>query len=595
MYKELIKNKQVEKTQLNEYGWAKGVDYPSWMIDRSLVTLNGGYLLEGESPKDAIQRIANRVTEIIPSSVYDGDLNKAVFNAIWNGEVCPSSPVWSNFGTDRGLPISCFGSYIDDSITSIYSHLSENAKMSQLGGGTSSYWGKVRPRGSKITGQTGTTGGSFEFMENYDSMIKKVSQGGTRRGSHAVYTRFDNPDVEEVLNIKRAGCDIQELFTGVSINDNDINAILKGDERALKVWAKILESRNQTGIPYLLFHDNANDGQSTPPWYGKNNEIIHASNLCSEIMLPSKENESFVCCLLSMNAMTFDSWKDNDSVLIANIIMEAILEDFIIKTTGIDEMRRSRRFAQRHRAVGLGLLGYHSYIQSKNESFTGMYSSAITHKIMSVMKEKSVESSSILAEALGNCQVVEEYNQRFSTNYKRRHSTLLAIAPTTSNATIAGGYSPGIEPLMSNYYIQKSAKGNFTVYNKFLKNLIETKYPEYDNAETISSIRDNSGSVQQLEWMDDHDKEVFLTFSEINQYDLVKLASIRQQYLDQGQSLNVNIAPETDPKLISDLYLMGHALGIKAFYYQRSQNLLRDKNGNKVVAMDQSSCTACEG
>lgn len=575
--------------------WIKGIDYPEWMVYRSLETLKGGYLIGDETPKDAITRIAKRVDELIPKKAYEGNLKERVFEVLWNQEVSPSSPVWSNFGTPRGLPISCFGSYIPDSISGIYEGLSENAKMSQLGGGTSSYWGDVRHRGSKIANQSGTTGGPFEFLSNYDGMISKVSQGGTRRGSHAAYIDFSHSDVEEILEIKRVGCSIQNLFTGIAISKEDREDIYSGDERALRVWSKILSSRNQTGMPYLLFEDNVNDGTTTPPWYGLNKTQIKASNLCSEIMLPSNADESFVCCLLSMNATTYDTWKNTDAVNIANIILEAILEDFIIKTTGINEMQRARRFAIRHRSVGLGLLGLHSYLQSKHQPFVGIYATAINKKILQTMKTKSRESSKSLAKVLGNAPIVSEYNQKYNTNHAARHSTLLAIAPTVSNSTISGGVSPGIEPLSSNYFSQKSAKGNFTVINKYLLDLIATKYPEYNNKTVLDSIRDNSGSVLHLDWMHEDDKEVFKTFSEINQFELVRLASIRQSFIDQGQSLNVHIAPDTDPRSISALYLMGAELGIKSFYYQRSTNILRNKNGISLDSMDASACVACEG
>lgn len=576
--------------------WVSGVDYPEFMIERSLTTLKDGYLVGNETPNDALRRVARRVAELTPSSVYDGELEEDVYNCLKEGDVGLSSPIWSNFGTSRGLPISCFGSYIGDSITSIYYGLSENAKMSQLGGGTSSYWGHVRERGSGISGQTGTTGGPFEFMENYDSMIKKVSQGGTRRGSHAVYIDFKHNDAEEILDIRRVGCNIQKLFSGISISKDDIHDIYSGEPRALRVWSKVLESRNQTGLPYLFFKDNINGGLTTPPWYGLNKTQILASNLCSEIMLPSNENESFVCCLVSMNAMNYDRWRCNNSVRLAVIILEAVMEEFIIKTTGIEEMKRARRFAINHRALGLGLLGYHSYLQSKNIPFIGLQSTALTTSIMKRMKEEAEAASEALAKILGNAPVIEHYNNKYGTKHVRRHTTLLAIAPTTSNATIAGGISAGIEPLPSNYYVQKSAKGVFTVVNPFLTKLIESKYPEYNTVTTWNSIRDNVGSVQHLHWMEDSDKQVFATFREINQFELVKLAAVRQKYLDQSQSLNVFIDPATPAHLVSSLYLMGAELGIKSFYYQRSSNTLRDKSsGTGNSAMDPSACTSCEG
>jgi ribonucleoside-diphosphate reductase alpha chain len=575
--------------------WIKGIDYPEFMLDRSLTTLEGGYLIGDESPRDAIARIARRVKELIPSKVYKGNLEAAVFNHIWNGSICPSSPVWSNFGTNRGLPISCFGSYVDDSIEGIYGTLKENAKMSQLGGGTSSYWGDVRPRGSAISGQTGSTGGVYEFLKDFDGMISRVSQGGTRRGSHAVYIPFTHGDLEELRDIRKVGNDIQDLFYAVVMTDEDYESIYAEDEVALDKWARILESRNETGLPYILNSTNANKGFSTPPWYGEGEEKILASNLCSEIFLPSNTNESFVCCLLSMNALNYDTWKNDDAVEVAIIIQEAILTDFIIKTSGINDMQRARRFAERHRSIGLGVLGLATYLQSKMQPFVGIYANAINTKLFKDLRDKAEKASENLAIHLGNAPIVNEYNIKNGTSHLRRHATLLAMAPTTSNATIAGGVSPGIEPLASNYYVQKSAKGNFTIVNPYLKTLISQKYPEHDTPETIDSIRKSGGSVQHLTWMDSDEREVFLTFSEINQFEIVRLAAIRQKFIDQGQSLNVHIAPDTDPKAVSALYLMGAYLGIKSFYYQRSSNVLRDKGDNNTLTMDASACVSCEG
>lgn len=574
--------------------WKPGIDYPAFMLERSLETLRGGYLIGEETPRDAIRRIAKRVDELIPKNVYKGNLEEAVFNHIWEGSICPSTPVWSNFGTERGLPISCFGSYISDSITGIYGTLAENAKMSQLGGGTSSYWGDVRPRGSRIARQDGSTGGVFEFLGNYDSMIQKVSQGGTRRGSHAVYVPFSHGDIDEVLNIKKVGSSIQDLFYGVTITREDYDKIYSGDSIALDKWARILESRSQTGIPYILNSTNANEGSSTPPWYGKSYSKILASNLCSEIMLPSNEYESFVCCLMSMNALYYDTWKDNDAVEVAMLIMEAILEDFITKTTGVEEMQKARRFAQRHHAVGLGILGYADYLQSKMQPYIGWFSTGATRRIYGTMKTKAEAMSEHMGKLMGNAPFINEYNIRENKNVFRRNTTWGAQAPTTSNATIQGVFA-GMDAQPSNYYVQKSAKGNFTVANPFLTKLIKENYPEHDTPDMWGSIRDSSGSIMHLNFMTEEEKEVFLTFSEINQFEIVRLAGVRQEYLDQGQSLNVHISPDTDPAHISALYLMGEQLGIKAFYYQRSSNILRDKNKTNVLTMDAEACVSCAG
>jgi len=566
--------------------WEVGIDYPEWMLDRSLVTLKGGYLIEDETPKDAMYRIARKAGDILDMP----NIVEPIFDAIWKGWICPSSPVWSNFGASRGLPISCFSIEVPDSISGIFESNSEIAKMSQMGGGTAGYAGNLRARGSKIVGSGGTSNGSKAFAAPFDTTINIVTQGKTRRGSMAWYLPFSHGDFYEHLQIKSVGDDIQNLFPGICMEQSDYDAIYAGEEVALDKWSEILESRSATGLPYIYDVKNANEHQSTPPWYGEGTDYeLKASNLCTEIFLPTSLEESFVCCLLSMNLAKWDEWKDTKAVRGAIYLLEAIMEDFLQKTEGVKEMKRARLFAQRHRALGLGVLGWHSYLQSKNQPYAGLFATSSTHIIMKNIRSKAIRASEKLAEHFGNCDVVNEHNDKFGTNYKRRHTTLMAIAPTTSNATIAGGVSPNTEPLISNYFVLGGAKGNFTVRNTYLEELL--KRLDKDTVEVWNTIRDNDGSVQHLEFLSKEEKENFLTFGEINQFEIVKQAAARQNYIDQGQSLNLKIKPDTDPKIVSKLYLMGHELGIKSFYYQRSENILRQG----ISAMDASDCVSCDG
>lgn len=583
-----IENHEENQEPVNLYKdkWEEGVDYPTWMVNRSLVTLEGGYLIEGETPKDAMYRIARKAGDVLDMP----NIVEPIFNAIWKGWICPSSPVWSNFGAARGLPISCFSIEIPDSITGIFDSNSEIAKMSQMGGGTAAYAGNLRSRGSKIVGTGGSSNGSKSFAAPFDTTINIVTQGKTRRGSMAWYLPFSHDDFDEHIQIKTVGDPIQNLFPAICMEQEDYNKVYNKEPEALEKWSKILESRSATGLPYIFDVHNANNHTSTPKWYGEDTDYeLKASNLCTEIFLPTSLEESFVCCLLSMNLAKWDEWKDTKAVRGAIYLLEAIMQDFLDKTEGIKEMARARRFAERHRALGLGVLGWHSFLQSKNQPFAGLFATSSTHIIMNSIRSKAIRASEKLAEKFGNCEVINEYNAKYDEEVVRRHTTLLAIAPTTSNATIAGGVSPGIEPLISNYFVLGGAKGNFTVRNPYLE--ARLKELDQDKNEVWDSIRDNDGSVQHLNFLNKEDKENYLTFGEINQFEIVKQAAARQQYIDQGQSLNLKIKPDTDPKLVSSLYLLGHELGIKSFYYQRSENILRQG----ISAMDSSDCVSCEG
>ncbi|NLR93899.1 MULTISPECIES: ribonucleoside-diphosphate reductase subunit alpha [Flammeovirga] len=546
---------------------------PKWMTHEGLQTLNNGYLLEGETVRDAVTRIAKAAA----TRLKRPDFEKRFFDAIWNNYLCPASPVWSNMGTERGLPISCFGSYVPDSIAGIGSTLAEVMMMSKIGGGTSINMSDVRPRGAEIT-NNGTSNGVYPFLEMFDSVINGTNQGSTRRGMLAAYLDVEHEDIDEFLTIKDVGKTIQNIFMGVTVSDNFIQKVREGDRRSREVWAKVIKSRIEKGIPYVLYKDNANNQR--PRWYKDQGMEIKASNLCSEIMLPSNEEESFVCCLSSLNLVRYDEWKDTDLVETATFFLDAVMEEFIDKAKGIDHMQRAVNFAKNHRALGLGVLGWHSFLQKKKIPFAGIAADSWTRIIFKQIKEQSIRASEKLANAYGEPKVMMDTG--------RRNSTLLTIAPTTSNALIAGGYSTGIEPMASNYYVMDSAKGVFSRKNKQLEELLEEK--GLNNDDIWKQILADGGSVQNINALTPEEKELFLTFKEINQMAIVRQAALRQQFIDQSQSLNLNFPPSTPVKDINAVMLEAHALGVKTLYYQRSESILRAQ-----MNVTEDVCVSCEG
>ncbi|KXX69156.1 ribonucleotide-diphosphate reductase subunit alpha [Flammeovirga sp. SJP92] len=558
-------NMTIETSQLDSH--------PKWMTDEGLQTLKSGYLLEGENVRDAVTRIAKAAA----SRLKRPDFEKRFFDAIWNNYLCPASPVWSNMGTERGLPISCFGSYVPDSIAGIGSTLAEVMMMSKIGGGTSINVSDVRPRGSDIT-NNGTSNGVYPFLEMFDSVINGTNQGNTRRGMLAAYLDVEHGDIDEFLTIKDVGKSIQNIFMGVSVSDNFIQKVKEGDQRSREVWAKVIKSRIEKGIPYILYKDNANNQR--PRWYKDQGMEIKASNLCSEIMLPSNDEESFVCCLSSLNLVRYDEWKDIDLVETAIFFLDAVMEEFIAKAKDIPHMERAVNFAKNHRALGLGVLGWHSFLQKKKIPFAGIAADSWTRIIFKQIKEQSIRASEKLASAYGEPKVMMDTG--------RRNSTLLTVAPTTSNALIAGGYSTGIEPIASNYYVMDSAKGTFSRKNKNLEALLDEK--GLNTPDVWKQILADGGSVQNIGGLTEEEKELFLTFKEINQLQIVKQAALRQSYLDQSQSLNLNFPPTTPVKEINKVMLEAHALGVKTLYYQRSESILRTQ-----MNVTGDECISCEG
>ena len=543
-----------------------------WKNKESEQILNRGYLLKGETVEGAIDRICTAAAK----NLFRPELKEGFKELIERGWMSLSSPIWANMGTERGLPISCFNVHIPDRIEDITHKLGEVIMQTKIGGGTSGYFGAMRERGSAVK-DNGKSSGAVSFMKLFDTTMDTISQGGVRRGAFAAYLDIDHPDIEEFMQIKSIGSPIQNLFYAVCVPDYWMNEMIEGDLEKRKIWAKVLENRQQKGLPYIFFSDNVN--RNKPQVYKDKGMMINASNLCSEIALPSSIDESFICCLSSLNLEAYDEWKDTEAVKLATFFLDAVLEEFIKKTEGNYYLKNAQNFAKRHRALGLGVLGWHSYLQKNMIPFEGMKSKQLTDSIFKEISEKAEKATIELARIYGEPELLKGYG--------RRNTTLMAIAPTTSSSAILGQTSPGIEPFYSNFYKVGLAKGNFMRKNKYLEKLLIEK--EIDNEEVWRGIMLNNGSVSHINELSDDEKEVFKTFKEISQLEIIQQASIRQKYIDQAQSLNINIPSTVPIKEVNNLIIEAWKLGVKTLYYQRSQSVSKEMVTNLV------SCKSCEG
>ena len=543
-----------------------------WLNEESEQMLNRGYLLKGETVDGAILRI----TSAAAKRLYKPELQPAFEEMIRKGWISFSSPVWANMGTERGLPISCFNVHVPDNIEGITHKLGEVIMQTKIGGGTSGYFGELRNRGTAVT-DNGKSSGAVSFMKLYDTAMDVVSQGGVRRGAFAAYLDVDHGDIEEFLSIKDIGSPIQNLFTGICVPDYWMQDMIDGDMDKRKIWARVLESRQQKGLPYILFTDNVN--RNKPQVYKDLGMPINASNLCSEIMLPSSADESFICCLSSMNLELYDEWKDTDAVKLAIYFLDAVLSEFIEKTEGNYYLTGARTFAMRHRALGLGVLGYHSYLQKNMIPFESFEATQFNARAFRQIKEQSIVASQELANIYGEPEILKGYGMR--------NTTTMAIAPTTSSSAILGQTSPGIEPFASNYYKAGLAKGNFMRKNKYLATLLQEK--GLDNEDTWRTIMLNHGSVQNIKELSDEEKAVFKTFREISPMEIISQAAQRQQYIDQAQSLNLQIPSTMPVKDVNYLYIEAWKKGVKTLYYQRSSSVSKEMMVNFVSG---SSCEA---
>ena len=548
-----------------------------WLNEESEQVLNRGYLLKGETVEGAIDRITTAASK----KLYKPELKEEFKEIIERGWLSLSSPIWANMGTKRGLPISCFNVHIPDSVEGITHKLGEVIMQTKIGGGTSGCFSELRGRGAAIT-DNGKSSGAVSFMKLYDSAMDVVSQGATRRGAFAAYLDIDHPDIEEFLQIKDIGSPIQNLFTGVCVPDYWMQDMIDGDSDKRKIWARVLESRQQKGLPYIFFTDNVN--RNKPEIYKELGLSINASNLCSEITLPSSEDESFICCLASMNLELWDEWKDTNAVRLAIYFLDAVISEFIEKTEDNYYLQGARNFAIRHRALGLGVLGWHSYLQSIGRSFGHPLNIGLTNTIFSKISSEANEASKELGIVYGYAPIFNE--SKNPEIEKRRNTTLMAIAPTTSSSSILGQVSAGIEPYSSNYYKAGLAKGNFMRKNKYLQELLESK--GLDNEETWRQIMLDKGSVINVEGLTADEKDIFKTFKEISQADILKQAAHRQKFIDQSQSLNINIPSEVSVKDVNRLIIDAWKDGVKTLYYQRSSSVSKDLVTNLVT------CSSCE-
>lgn len=553
---------------------------PSWMGEEGYKTLQGGYLLPNETPREMYERVANAA-----GSYYGKQANYWIdkfFEAMWKNWLCPASPILSNMGTGRGLPISCNSIHVGDSVDSIFGKSHELAMLSKNGAGVGIYLGDIRGRGSVIRGN-GKSEGVIPWAKVYDTTTVSVSQGSTRRGASAVYLPIEHLDVEEFINIRRPTGDTNRrclnLNHGICISDKWMQEALAGDQAKRSLWQEILKARVETGEPYLFFTDNVN--KQNPACYTSNGLSVKTSNICTEIFLHTDPDHSFVCCLSSLNLVKWNEWKDTDTVAVAVRFLDAVLEEYIVKSDGIPGLEPSRRSAIKGRAIGIGVLGWHTYLQQNHIAFDSfdamMRNSAIFSKIRSQAETESMNMSAELGEP------------EWCKGFGMRHTHLMAIAPTVSNSTISGGHSAGIEPIAANIYSKKSAKGTFIVKNTTLEAVLKAN--GNDTPDVWKSINEQSGSVQHLKFLSEEEKAVFLTAREINQHAIVKQAAQRQKFIDQGQSINLFFAANSSAKYIHEVHMGAWEQGLKSLYYLRTEGVIR----GDLASRSKEECAACEG
>ena len=550
-------------------------------------TISGGYLLNGETPRDAYNRVCTTVARRLDRP----ELAETFFKYIWKGWLCLASPVLSNTGTDRGLPISCFGIDVADSINDIGKKNLEMMLLAKHGGGVGIGINQIRPAGAKITGN-GTSDGVVPFCKIYDSTILATNQGSVRRGAASVNINVDHPDFEEWLEIREPKGDVNRqslnLHQCVVVGDKFMRRLEQGDQEARRKWGRLLQKRKATGEPYILFKGNTN--KNNPQAYKQNGLKVHMTNICSEITLHTDESHSFVCCLSSLNLAKYEEWKDTNLIYDATFFLDGVMEEFIQRAKGLAGFENAVRSAQKGRALGLGVLGWHTYLQEKGIPFEGLLSQFETRKIFSQIKIESERASMDLAETYGE--------PLWCVGTGMRNTHLRAVAPTVSNSKLSGNVSPGIEPWAANVFTEQSAKGTFIRKNPTLESLLEDV--GLNNEEIWDKILEDGGSVQGIERLDDiligdHDipaKEVFRTFKEINQLELVNQAGIRQQYVDQSVSLNLAFPSEATPKWLNKVHMDAWKKGVKTLYYVRTESVLR---GDIAANAMDPSCLSCDG
>ena len=594
-------------------GWELGVDFPLWANTEVYVkTISAGYLFGDEKPKDAYWRVSTTVARRLGKP----ELSSKFFDYIWKGWLNLASPVLSNTGLERGLPISCFGIDVADSIHDIGSKNLEMMLLAKHGGGVGIGINQIRPAGSKITGN-GTSDGVVPFTKIYDSTILATNQGSVRRGAASVNIDIEHGDFWEWLEIREPKGDVNRqslnLHQCVVVPDGFMEKIDAGDKEARRRWVAVLRKRKATGEPYVMFKGNIN--RANPEAYKQNGLKVYMTNICSEITLHTDESHSFVCCLSSVNLAKYDEWKDTDLVYTATWFLDGVLDEFIQKAKFMRGFENSVRSAEKGRALGLGVLGWHTYLQERGIPFEGLSAQFETRKIFSQLKTESEKASRDMAHEYGE--------PLWCRGTGMRNTHLRAIAPTVSNSKLAGNVSAGIEPWAANVFTEQTAKGTFIRKNPVLEQFL--KLINRNSKKTWDKILEDGGSVQGLDFIEDYyvklatsilDKDniitqtkfdnleekdqdlfipvknIFKTFKEINQLDLVKQAGVRQQYVDQAVSLNLAFPKEADTKFINKVHLEAYKEGVKTLYYMRTESVLR---GDIAAAATDPDCVACDG
>ena len=570
--------------QVDTTNWVRGKNYPDFMDDIAISMISKGYLLPDEDVFDAFRRVSKAAARRLKRK----DLQPYFYEAIVKNWLCLASPVLSNLGTERGMPISCFGINVGDSIEGIADANSELMRLTSQGGGVGIGMSRIRGRGKPIK-DNGVSECVVPWAKIYDSTILATNQGSVRRGAASVNLSINHPDIEEFLGIRRPKGDVNRqclnLHQCVVIDDKFMNRVENRDPKALRLWGEILKSRLETGEPYIMFDDNINN--ANPEAYKNNNLKVEFTNICSEIALFSDELHSFICCLSSLNLARWDEWKDykfENGMTLPELtcwFLEGVLQEFIDRGKNMRFMENTIRSATKGRAIGIGVLGWHTLLQSKELPFVGIQASSLTRIISKFIQDGALKASRDQAKAYGEPE--------WCKGTGLRHTHHLAIAPTISNAHISGGVSPSIEPIPANVYNLKTAKGVFIKRNKILENLLERKGYNIDSV--WDQILKDQGSILGLPdyILSPEEKEIFLTFKEINQLEIVKQNAIRQEYIDQAISLNLCFDPNDSPKDISMVHKEAWKLGIKTLYYLRTESVLRGDNLQRF-----SDCVSCE-
>ena len=560
---------------------------PEWLSEEGLHTLASGYLLPGETPKSMFERVSHAAAKINDDCLLFADL----FTCLWNGWVGLASPVAANFGTSRALPVSCYSLHLSDSVSSIFSHLKEAAKLSQHGGGLGEYFGDIRPAGAPINGG-GKSGGVVPWAQLFDKCTEVVSQGGVRRGNGAIYLPIDHLDLPELLRAKDHSKGDPRKFidsnVAVTITDEWIESMIAGDTRKQELFGEVLKTRLISGSPYLVFIDNAN--RQNPACYTERGLSVKTSNLCSEIFLHTDENHTFVCVLSSMNLARYDEWKDwrsptsgRSAPEIAIHLLEAVVTEFIRKAENLVGLGRAVRFAKKSRALGLGTMGLHTLYQNRGLPFASSESRSLNVETHQFIRQEAEKASRELAGKAGEPE--------WCVGSGLRHTHLLAIAPTRTNSVISGAFSQGIEPIDSNYFIAKQAKGTYVRKNPALEKLL----CERGVSDSIwDQILEAKGSIQDLDCLTETEKEIFKTAREIDQFELIKQASDRQQFVCQGQSLNLFVDPTATAAYILRLHLSAWKMGLKSLYYLKSSSLLTNRRVIPALIVTKEDCPWCD-